>query len=141
MKTAKRLPHIPKLDLTKAPAYEDSESQSELYKVAQRENTKESDQTSQPYEWSSQSDSMLEFLLAEKQTLIASVTKPRDVTERSSQVAVSGSKGVLSPFERDLFSSAVKRERSNFLNAFKIEEVWAEMHRIKENKQKVDLVF
>jgi hypothetical protein len=35
----------------------------------------------------------------------------------------------------------LKKDRQEFLNAFNIEEVWAEMEKIKENKAKVDTLF
>lgn len=44
-------------------------------------------------------------------------------------------------FNSAIYSSTVKKERRDFLNAFCIEEVWAEMERIKENKAKVDTFF
>lgn len=43
--------------------------------------------------------------------------------------------------EFSICSSAVKRERQNFLEAFKIEEVWAEMERIQESKRQVNMVY
>ena len=40
-----------------------------------------------------------------------------------------------------MICSEVKKEREAFLQAFKIEDVWAEMEKIKENKIKVDDLF
>jgi len=44
-------------------------------------------------------------------------------------------------FNSAIYCSAVKKERLDFLNAFSIEQVWAEMEKIKENKAKVDMLF
>jgi len=38
-------------------------------------------------------------------------------------------------------NSAIKRERRNFLNAFSIEDVWAEMEQIKAKKSLIDTAF
>ena len=40
-----------------------------------------------------------------------------------------------------MICSEVKKEREAFLQAFNIEDVWAEMEKIKENKIKVDELF
>lgn len=40
-----------------------------------------------------------------------------------------------------MICSEVKKEREAFLQAFNIEDVWAEMEKIKENKIKVDDLF
>lgn len=66
-KPLRKIPFIPKLDLTKAPAYEDSET-SEIYKVAQRERTDDtSDETSNLLQTSlSEGSSILEFVSIEQ---------------------------------------------------------------------------
>jgi hypothetical protein len=40
-----------------------------------------------------------------------------------------------------MISTEVRKEREAFLKAFKIEDVWAEMDLIKQNKLKVDVLF
>lgn len=61
----KKIPFIPKLDLTKAPAYEDSES-SEIYKVAPRDREGDSSDNSNLMHTSlSEGSSMLEFISIE----------------------------------------------------------------------------
>ena len=85
------------------------------------------------------SNSTMEFMAHEQQTWIGSTNKGK-ASERSIKI-LSVREDIKSPEESEVFSSAVKRERINFLNAFQIEQVWAEMKRIKENKQKVDLMF
>lgn len=66
-KSVRKLPFIPKLDLSKAPAYEDSET-SEVYKVVQKERTGDSsDETSNLMQTSpSEGSSMLEFISIEQ---------------------------------------------------------------------------
>ena len=62
----KKIPFIPKLDLTKAPAYEDSET-SEVYKVAHRDRSGDSSENSNTMQssMSEGSSSMLEFISIE----------------------------------------------------------------------------
>jgi hypothetical protein len=118
---ARKAPVIPRLDLSKAPHYEDSET-SELYKVAQRINTESFDPsllTASKLDSSSETnESMLEFLANEEKE-----------SHEDKEIYPS------------LCSSAVKRERQHFLEAFKIEEVWAEMERIKASKQQMDQLY
>ena len=47
----------------------------------------------------------------------------------------------LDEMESLVSNSAIKRERRNFLNAFSIEDVWAEMEQIKAKKSLIDTAF